>query len=369
MIKVEEVLILFEELRLGPFVGVPCSILNPLISFLAKDESRVYISAASEGEAMGVAAGWNLGGRQPVIIMQNSGLGNAINPLTSLQLVYRLPCFLMISWRGEPGRPDAPQHQVMGQKTRPLLSLLEISTGLLTGDWRQDEEVIRRLHRQMLALAAPVALIVPRGTLAPISEGQSPSLYPLARKEAINVITRSLSGQEAVVSTTGKISRELYNSFDQPGNFYVVGSMGCASAIGLGLALARPERKIVILDGDGACLMKLGNLATIGHYRPRNLIHVVLDNEAYDSTGGQGTTASTISLAAVAREAGYVSSQEARDPQTLAQQFGSALRQPGPHFLLVKVARGATGDLERPHLTPPELKERFMSFSSQTGQP
>ncbi len=369
MIKAEKVLNLFEELKLGPFVGVPCSILNPLISFLEKDESRVYVNAASEGEAMGVAAGWNLGGRQPVILMQNSGLGNAINPLTSLQLVYRFPCFLMISWRGEPGRPDASQHHVMGQKTPALLSLLEIPTGFLKGDWSQDQEEIRRLHQQMLALASPVALIVSRGTLAATTEGESQSAYRLARSEAINTITKSLSGQEAVVSTTGKISRELYNSLDQAGNFYMVGSMGCASAIGLGLALAQPDRRIVVLDGDGACLMKLGNLATIGHYRPRNLIHVVLDNEAYDSTGGQATTSSTISLAAVAREAGYVSSQQVTDSLTLTHLLGMALTQPGPHFILVKVAPGAAADLQRPHLTPPALKERFMSFVSQDRKP
>ncbi len=369
MIKAEDLLDLFEELKLGPYVGVPCSILNPLISFLEKDESRVYVKAASEGEAMGVAAGWNLGGRRPVILMQNSGLGNAINPLTSLQLVYRFPCFLMISWRGEPGRPDVPQHHLMGQKTFELLSLLEIPSGLLRGDWQQDQAEIRGLHHQMLALATPVALIVPRGTLAAVSASNNRSPYQLSRHEAISTITGSLSGEEAVVSTTGKISRELYNSLDRAGNFYMVGSMGCASAIGLGLALVQPNRRIVVLDGDGACLMKLGNLATIGHYRPRNLIHVVLDNEAYDSTGGQATTSSTISLATVAREAGYVTSQHVTDSQTLTHQLGLALTQPGPHFILVKVAPGAAADLQRPHLAPPALKDRFMSFAGQAGKP
>lgn len=369
MIEAVELLALLEGLGLGPYVGVPCSILNPLISFLDQDESRTYVSAASEGEAMGVAAGWNLGGRQPVILMQNSGLGNAVNPLTSLQQVYRFPCFLLISWRGEPGRPDAPQHRLMGQKTPELLSLLEIPAGVLSGDWQQDQAEIRSLHQQMTVQGGPVALIVPKGTLAPAASGTQRSPYQLSRHEAIKIITRSLSGQEAVVATTGKISRELYNSLDQAGNFYMVGSMGCASAIGLGLALARPDRRVVVLDGDGACLMKLGNLATIGHYRPRNLIHVVLDNEAYDSTGGQATTSSTISLAAVAREAGYVSSHQVLEPQTLTQQFGWALSQPGPHFILVKVAPGSAADLQRPHLAPEALKERFMAFAGQAGKP
>jgi phosphonopyruvate decarboxylase len=368
MIKADDLLNLFEELELGPYVGVPCSILNPLISFLDEDKSRVYVKATSEGEAMGVAAGWNLAGHQPVILMQNSGLGNAINPLTSLQLIYRFPCFLVISWRGEPGRPDAPQHQLMGQKILALLSLLEVPTGFLRGDWEQDQAEIRNLHRQMLARSSPVALIVSRGSLAAVVPSQPRSSYHLSRLEAIKTITNSLSGQEAVVATTGKISRELYNSLDQAGNFYMVGSMGCASAIGLGLALAQPHRKVVVLDGDGACLMKLGNLATIGHYQPRNLIHVVLDNEAYDSTGGQATTSSTISLAAVAREAGYASSHQVTEVQDLTQHLSLALTQPGPHCIVVKVATGAAAELQRPHLAPPDLKDRFRSFPSQDGR-
>ncbi|MBM4287412.1 MAG: phosphonopyruvate decarboxylase [Deltaproteobacteria bacterium] len=369
MTDATKLLNLFDDLGLGPYAGVPCSILNPLISSLEQDKSRIYVNAASEGEAMGVAAGWNLSGRQPVILMQNSGLGNAVNPLTSLQLIYRFPCLLIISWRGEPGRPDAPQHRLMGQKTPALLALLETPTEYLTGDWPTDREVIGRLHRQMVDLTSPVALIVPRGALTAAAGKEKPPSRRLARQEAIGIILGALSGGEAVVSTTGKISRELYTTSDREGNFYMVGSMGCASAIGLGLALAQPERPVVVLDGDGACLMKLGNLATIGHHRPRNFIHVVLDNEAYDSTGGQATTSASISLASVAQAAGYSTSQEVRDPQALAGQLRQALAQPGPHFIVAKVAPGAAADLQRPHLTPPEIKERFMTFLWQAGKP
>lgn len=369
MIQAKDLLRLFDELKLGPYVGVPCSILNPLISFLDSDPSRLYVRAASEGEAMGVAAGWNLSGRQPVIFMQNSGLGNAVNPLTSLQLIYRFPCLLVISWRGEPGRPDAAQHRVMGQIMPDLLRVLTIPAATLSGQWSEDEAAIRRLQQEMLRRAAPVAVVVPKGTLAAVTVAQRPSPYPLSRFEAIQTIVQSLSGQEAIVSTTGKISRELYNCRDREGNFYMVGSMGCASAVGLGLALARPERPVLVLDGDGACLMKMGNLATIGHYQPRNLIHVVLDNEAYDSTGGQATTSSTTLLAEVARAAGYPSVQQVTAADALSQRLRWALRQPGPHFLLVKVAPGAPAELARPHLPPPDLKERFGSFLQATEKP
>lgn len=369
MINGPDLLALFAELQLGPYVGVPCSILNPLISFLENAATGLYVRAASEGEAMGVAAGWNLSGRQPVIFMQNSGLGNAVNPLTSLQLIYRFPCLLVISWRGEPGGSDAPQHQVMGEITPSLLQLLKIPAVRLSGDWQEDQVKVQRLHQQMLTLSGPVALLVPKGTLAPLTFPKKPAPYSLTRQEAIQIIAQSLSGQEAVVSTTGKISRQLYNIQDREGNFYMVGSMGCASAIGLGLSLTRPERRVLVLDGDGACLMKMGNLATIGHYRPRNFIHVVLDNEAYDSTGGQATTSATISLTAVALAAGYASVQAIMDAAALRQHLQMALVNPGPHFLHVKVTVGAPADLARPHLKPPDLKERFCSFLRELENP
>lgn len=350
----------------GPYIGVPCSILRPLISYLEADSSSTYIAATSEGEAMGIAAGWTLAGHQPVILMQNSGLGNAVNPLTSLQLIYRLPALLMVSWRGEPGHADAPQHQVMGPITPSLLKLLDIPTEILGGDQQVDLIKLSNLHQEMMSRVSPVALLVPRGTLAPGVESNPAPHYPLLRREAVGLIMEILTAQAAVVATTGKISRELYASGDRENNFYMVGSMGCASALGLGLALAQPQRRVVIIDGDGACLMKLGNLATIGHYRPRNLIHLVLDNESYDSTGGQATASSTMPLEAVAREAGYASTRRVVAAQDLKEYLPQALAQPGPHFILIKVASGALSDLGRPRLTPIQVKERFMAFVNQS---
>ncbi|MDD3580934.1 MAG: phosphonopyruvate decarboxylase [Desulfobacca sp.] len=358
----EDLVNLLGNLEWGPYIGVPCSILKPLISYLENDRSATYIAATSEGEAMGLAAGWTLAGYQPVVLMQNSGLGNAINPLTSLQLIYRLPCLLLVSWRGEPGRPDAPQHQIMGQITPSLLARLDLPTEFLSGDAPADRGRVEHLHREMTSRRAPVALIVPRGSLAPGVEAPPRPGYPLLRREALGLITELLPDQAAVVATTGKISRELFAGGDQAHNFYMVGSMGCASALGLGLALAHPQRQVVIIDGDGACLMKLGNLATIGHYRPRNFIHLVLDNESYDSTGGQPTVSTTIPLEAVAHAAGYVNARRVETATELKEQLSLALAQPGPHFLLVKVASGAVADLDRPRLSPVQVKERFMAF-------
>ncbi|MBW1918436.1 MAG: phosphonopyruvate decarboxylase [Deltaproteobacteria bacterium] len=365
MWTVDKLLKLLSDLGWGPYIGVPCSILKPLISHLQADSTLTYIAATSEGEAMGIAAGWTLADYRPVILMQNSGLGNAVNPLTSLQLIYRLPCLLMVSWRGEPGRPDAPQHQLMGQITPSLLSLLGLPSEVLSGDPQADQAKVEHLHREMVSHSSPVALIVTRGTISPGIESKSPGRYPLLRREAIDLLMEVLGGQAAVVATTGKISRELCALSDRTHNFYMVGSMGCASALGLGLALAQPERRVVIVDGDGACLMKLGNVATIGHYRPRNLIHLVLDNESYDSTGGQATVSSTIPLEGVAREAGYATARRVEASQDLREQLQYALAYPGPHFYLVKVASGAATDLERPRLSPVQLKERFMAFVSR----
>ncbi|AEB10093.1 phosphonopyruvate decarboxylase [Desulfobacca acetoxidans] len=361
MVDAIELIEFFDNLGFGPYTGVPCSLLNPLISYLERDSNRLYVAAASEGEAMGIAAGWNLAGRQPVILMQNSGFGNAVNPLTSLQLIYHFPCLLVISWRGEPGRPDAVQHRIMGLKMPGLLALLGLSYTVLTGDWEVDREKLQWLQGQMTVLNQPAALIVPRGTIAPVTKYIQQPQRSLKRQEAIAIICQTLRGDELLISTTGKISRELYNTKDAGNNFYMVGSMGCASAIGLGLALAQPQRRVVVLDGDGACLMKMGNLSTIGHYRPANLIHLVLDNEAYDSTGGQASNSATASLSGVAKEAGYRTAQQVSDPEALTERLQTILGQPGPHFLLIKVATGAAVDLPRPSLTPPEMKDRFQT--------
>lgn len=366
MVSVEDFCKILKQNGFGPYTGVPCSILNPLINYLLDTRDVRYYTATSEGEATGIAAGFSLAGKTPVVIMQNSGLGNAINPLTSLQLVYHLPALLLVSWRGEPGRPDEPEHSIMGPITPELLNVIGLPNECLIDSNQGLEAQILGIKNIITRTHRPVALIIKKGTFKKyISEYPAKRLGRtlMHRKEAIKIIVDNLKRDEAVVSTTGKISRELYyRGKESETDFHVVGSMGCALSIGFGIAQQKPEKKVVVLDGDGAILMKMGSLATMGYYKPSNLTHIVLDNEAYDSTGGQPTVSTAIDLDRVALNSGYSSSVKVYTAEELETSVKNVLETKGPHFILVKVLKGADKDLGRPKLTPLEKKERFMRF-------
>ena len=366
MLSVENFCGILKRTGFGPYTGVPCSILKPFINYLLDCRDMRYYIATSEGEAIGIAAGFALTGKTPVVLMQNSGLGNAINPLTSLQLVYHLPALLLIGWRGEPGRPDEPEHRIMGPITPNFLEVMDLHNECLIESNQRLEAQILRLKDIIIKTNRPGALIVRKGIFKeyiPESAKKELKRFLIQRKEAIRIIVNSLKGNEAVVSTTGKISRELYYSGkESETNFYVVGSMGCALSVGFGIAQQKPEKKVIVLDGDGAVLMKMGSLATMGHYKPSNLIHIVLDNEAYDSTGEQPTVSATIDLDKVALNSGYLSSIKVYTQKELEMSVKNALKTNGPHFILIKVLKGADKNLGRPKLTPLETKERFMKF-------
>jgi len=353
----------------GPCTGVPCSILKPLINYALDNQDLEYYTATSEGEAMGLAAGFALAGKLPVVMMQNSGLGNAINPLTSLHLIYNLPVLLLISWRGEPGKPDEPEHRVMGSITLKLLDVMGLRNEALAESGKELEEQILRLKSIIVESNMPAVLIVRRGILSQYVErsvGEKPKVPMMRRKEAIKIIVGSLKGDEAIISTTGKISRELYcYGKDSQANFYVVGSMGCAISIGFGIAQTKPDKKVIVLDGDGAVLMKMGTLATVGHYKPLNLIHIVLDNASYDSTGGQATVSNTVDLDKVALSSGYMNSVKVYTPEKLEVNVKKAFKIKGPHFILIKVSKGTDKNLGRPELTPFQVKRRFMKSIEQ----
>ena len=253
-----------------------------------RDPAIKYIAATSEGEAVGIASGCFLAGSIPVVLMQNSGLGNAINPLTSLNLVYEIPFLILISLRGEPGIPDAPEHIVMGPITEKMLELIGIEYEFLVESQSHVEEQLARAYRKIVQTNKPCALIVKKGIFESGHSLPVEANKLLPRYEAVKTVLSGLKGNEFIVSTTGMISRELYDiKEDDNKNFYMIGSMGCASSFALGVALQQNDKKVVIFDGDGALLMKLGTLATIGHYKPANLIHILFDNESYESTGGQ----------------------------------------------------------------------------------
>lgn len=372
---------LLEKLRaLGhSFVsGVPCSFLTPLINAVINDRSLDYVGAASEGEAVGINLGASLAGRGTVTLCQNSGLGNTVNPLTSLNFPFRIPTLLITTWRGEPGLADEPQHELMGRITQRLLDTLEIPWLPFPEELEKLDAALEAADSSMRERQLPFAFVVRKDTIAPCALQPRPKAVAMKARERLlpfdspgerltrtGVIERVLaacSDDVAIVGTTGKTGRELFTVSDRPGNLYVVGGMGTASAIGLGIAQALPRQRVIVLDGDGAALMKMGTLATIGHYLPERLVHIIIDNEAHDSTGGQATVSSTVDFARVAAAANYrhvFSAERAADLDAcLAEMF----RVPGPSLLHLKIRPGSPDKLGRPTVKPHEVKERFMRF-------
>ncbi len=358
--------------------GVPCSYFTPLVNAMSADPALDYIPATSEGEAVAIAAGLVTAGRPAFALMQNSGLGNAVNPMTSLLFIYGMPVILLVSHRGEPGRPDEPQHERMGQITSDLVRLCGLECHGLQPEAfeRELDEVLRR--------GVPAAWVCRKGSLSGGPEApslafqfstttgarQQAALYKpeVTREQALQAILPLINDSRsapAVISTTGKQSRELYALDDRDhsrGNrFYMVGSMGCASGFGLGVARGY-RGKVLVLDGDGAVLMKLGTLATIGATAPPNFHHVVIDNAAYDSTGGQSTVSPSVDFAAVALSCGF---RRAETVSTLADfetTLGEHLGAEGPTFLRMLVLGGARPDLGRPQLAPRDVYLRFRDW-------
>lgn len=358
----------YQELKksgFGPFVGVPCSILSPFLEVL--DKRTEEFIATSEGEAMGIASGLYLAGKNPVVFMQNSGFCNALNPLTSLNLVYKIPVLTIVTLRGELGTKDAPQHKIMGKKIKELLNAVNIEYKYVSPDLNEFKKELKYCKAKLKKNLKPIVLLLRRNIL----EGKAASkkvnsFYKLNRQIAIKEISKALDKDCLVVSTTGKISREYYFSKGRPeNNFYMTGSMGCASAIALGLSIGTEnKKKVVILDGDGATLMKMGNLATIGNVLPRNLIHIVLDNQAHESTGGQATVSTTTQLGKVAKACGYPNVCKITKAEQIYSEIKQALKCKGPSFLLIKMARMAEKEdckLGRVKQSSEEIKTKFMN--------
>lgn len=361
------------------YTGVPCSFLKPFINAVIEDSSIRYIGAASEGEAVGISLGAFLAGQKSVTMCQNSGLGNMVNPLTSLNYPFRIPTLLIVTWRGQPGLPDEPQHEQMGQITSALLDTMEIPWAILPQAEEEIEPAIAKADTYMQEHQKPYALIMPKGSVAPreltshkevaLNRGEVTD-FPaygsrMTRTEAIALILDHQSGEEVIVATTGKTGRELYTLCDRELHLYVVGGMGTAGAIGLGIASTLPTQPVIVLDGDGALLMKMGALATIGYYQPPNLLHIVLDNEQHDSTGGQATSSSVVQFADIAIAANYRHACFVGDRQGMIKALQLLQSQPGPSLLHVKIKPGSLADLGRPKIKPHEVKERLMHYLSQ----
>jgi len=357
------------------YTGVPCSFLTPLINRVIGDSRLDYVAAASEGEAVAIAAGAWLAGRRTVVMCQNSGLGNAVNPLTSLNHPFRIPTLLIVTWRGEPGLKDEPQHALMGPITPALLDTIGVPHRPFPEVEDAVAPTLAEAERMMAETDLPFALIMKKGSVADeaLDAPPPPARRPgdvcdlragtprPSRVAALERLLAVLPEAAAVIATTGKCGRELFTLADRPQHLYQVGSMGCAAGMGLGVALTA-GRPVVVVDGDGAALMKLGTLATIGAHAPGNLVHLVLDNGTYDSTGGQATVSASVDFARVAVACGYAGGFSCDDLGGLADALGRALAGGGPHLVHMRIAPGSMAKLGRPTTPPPEVARRFRAF-------
>jgi len=361
--------------------GTPCSYLKPLINAAIDDPRFFFRDAVNEGDAVAIAAGAALAGEKPVVMFQNSGLGNAVNALTSLCYPFKVPVLLVVTHRAEPGgEADEPQHEQMGRITTALLDTMEIPWVRFPTEAAAMTAALDTAVAAMQTTGRPYAFVMSKDAVAPQSLKTKPAdTVPgtrefkfsetltrrpserLSRTEALQAVRAARAADEVLVATTGFTGRELYALGDDPWNFYMVGSMGSAGAFALGLALRAPKRRVTVLEGDGALLMRLGNLATLGAYAPAELLHVVLDNEAHDSTGGQATVSRGVAFAAVAQACGYRRVVSTDDPAAFAAAL-AAPRADGPAFIHLRIRTGAPDKLPRPKVTPAEVFRRLQGW-------
>jgi phosphonopyruvate decarboxylase len=357
------------------FIGVPCSFLTPLINQVISNPQIDYLGATNEGEAVAIAAGAWLAGKQSVVMCQNSGLGNMVSPLTSLNFPFRIPTLIICTWRGQPGLADEPQHELMGKVTEELLSSIRIGFCKFPTAATAIEEALDRALAAQHETGLPFALLMEKGAVEaerleqPEPKKSERGVYEDCRRDgptptrfaALERFLNLVPEDAAVISTTGKCSRELFQLSDREQHFYQVGSMGCASAIGLGVALYT-SRRVIVLDGDGAALMRLGNLATIGANAPGSFIHIIFDNGAHDSTGGQRTVSYNLDFTLLSIACGYRSAFACDTLEAFDAAFRMALAQSGPHLIHLRILAGSLSGLGRPSLKPHEVARRFRGF-------
>ncbi|MCE3223495.1 MAG: ppd [Nitrospira sp.] len=356
------------------FTGVPDSLLKDLCGCLEQlPRAEQHIIAANEGGAIALAIGYHLAtGNVPVVYLQNSGLGNIINPLLSLadREVYAIPMLIVIGWRGEPGVHDEPQHKKQGRVMLPMLDAMEIPYTIVGPEVDRPEEILTDALKNVRDTGGPYVLVIKKGTFKSLSvtRAENPE-FQLSREEAIRAVIDILEEGDVVVSTTGMASREVYEYRHTKGaghqrDFLTVGGMGHASQIALGIALQRPERTVYCLDGDGALLMHMGALSINGSLKPDNFRHILLNNGAHDSVGGQPTVGLSINIQVMARAAGYDYTALAQNKEELHLALSGLRQSVGPGLLEINVHRGARKDLGRPTTTPAQNKNVFMKFLS-----
>ncbi|MDO9181389.1 MAG: phosphonopyruvate decarboxylase [Bacteriovorax sp.] len=381
MISADKFLTPARELGFNFFTGTPCSYLKPFINYVIDTDGFDFIDSVNEGEAVAIAAGATIAGKRAVVMFQNSGLGNAVNPLTSLTYTFNLPIMVITTLRGEPGGAhDEPQHELMGQITIEMLETMRLKWAFFPREDSEVTDALKLADEYMKKTNQPFVFIMRKDDVSdwklqkkPLVSKKSFSInhsdsFELDYKErttrtpVLEVVQSELGSEVAVIATTGKTGRELYEVGDTKNQFYMVGSMGCALAFGLGIALTKPNLKVVVIDGDGALLMRTGTMATVGAYRPKNLLHILIDNEAHDSTGGQGTVTGGISFGAIARAFGYEQVYSTDLLETFKNILGEVKSNSASTFIHLKTQKGSPEKLGRPKVTPAEVSVRFAEF-------
>jgi phosphonopyruvate decarboxylase len=355
------------------YSGVPCSYLTPFINAVIDAPELQYVGAANEGDAVAIATGAALAGKRSVVMFQNAGLGNAVNPLTSLNSIFKIPILVIVTWRGEPdGAPDEPQHKLMGAITPQMLELMQIPWEFFPTVAEEIEPVLQRAVQHMIQKQSPYALIMRKASVqdCALNTDLAPKPVPVppaplvttaiatpCRTEMLSAIQSAVQPQDVLLTTTGYCGRELYALEDRANQLYMVGSMGCVSSLGLGIALTQPQRRVIAIDGDGAALMRLGAWATIGYQRPENLVHVLLDNQVHDSTGGQSTVSHSIDFCAIAASCGYPKIIHVTTPAELQAIVADPPDQ--LTFVYAKIRPGVPDSLPRPKVSPESVAQRL----------
>lgn len=363
VIPAQKFIEILKKAGISPFFEVPCSILKPLTGVLESDKDIDLIRPVSEGTAMGLAAGAYLStGIIPMVMMQNSGLLNAANAITSLFQVYRIPVLLLVTWRGDPnGPPDAPEHEFMGKNLLNIIEAMKIPYRVLSpeGFERQLEEMMQIIRRNKL----PGILVLKKGLIEGKKKPEIKSKPDfLSKLEAIRIVKEHFSESAVFISTNGFVSRESFNVVDTP-DFYMVGSMGHALPIGISIARLSPK-KVIVLDGDGGILMHIEAMASVAKFCPSNLIHFVFDNGCYASTGGQPTLSRYVDLTGVAKSMGYRRTYQVLSEKELKKIIGRIAEEDGPYFVRVMVSQDTKSRLSR--ITDKyscfQIRDRFMSI-------
>ena len=372
MIKAKFFYELLKRNEVNFFTGVPDSLLKDICSYISDNSSpRNHVISANEGGGIALAMGHYLASKKvPLVYMQNSGFGNIINPLLSLadSKVYSIPMILLIGWRGEPGVKDEPQHLKQGQVSESLLKTLEIPYIIISKNTTNIDEVISNLINSAIQNNGPVAILVRKGAFEPYTlKNKVVTAFDLNRESAIIRVSELLNDSDIVVATTGKTSRELFEyrvskSAGHQRDFLTVGGMGHANQIALGIAIAKPKRTVYCFDGDGAALMHTGSLGIIGELKPKNFKHIIFNNGAHDSVGGQPTIGFNIDFCKIAEGFNYKKTFKIKNIEEFNSTYSQFKSEKGPCLLEILINKGARNDLGRPTTSPKDNKVNFMKF-------